>query len=45
MVIKDVLKVLDTFGPFDTQLEFDNSGLLIGNQNSPVSKIAIALDY
>ena len=44
MVIKDVLKVLDAFGPFDTQLEFDNSGLLIGNQNSPVSKIAIALD-
>ncbi|MEE1187179.1 MAG: Nif3-like dinuclear metal center hexameric protein [Acutalibacteraceae bacterium] len=44
MTVKDVLTVLDNFAPFDTQLDFDNSGLLVGNENDSVTKIGIALD-
>lgn len=40
----DVYTAIDKFAPFDTQLGFDNAGLLIGDMNDDVSRIAIALD-
>lgn len=40
----DVYDLLDSFAPFATQLEFDNSGLLVGGRETAVSGIAVCLD-
>ena len=42
--VLDVYEAIDRFAPFNTQLDFDNSGLLIGNKSNAVNKVAIALD-
>lgn len=42
--VKDILNFIDTLAPFDTQEEWDNSGLLVGNDNANVTKILFALD-
>ena len=42
--VKDIYNFLDSFAPFNTQAEWDNSGLLVGNENSVVNKIIFALD-
>ena len=42
--VKDIYNFLDLFAPFNTQAEWDNSGLLVGNENSVVNKIIFALD-
>lgn len=44
MVIKEIYDYIDSFAPFDSQCEWDNSGLLIGNLNNEISKIGFALD-
>lgn len=44
MTVFDIYKFLDAFCPFSTACEWDNSGLLIGNKNAPVTKAIIALD-
>ncbi len=42
--IKDILNFTETFAPLDTQMEFDNSGLLIGSDHTEVTKAIVALD-
>ena len=42
--VKDIYKFIDKIAPFNTQEEWDNSGLLVGNENQNVNKIMFALD-
>ena len=42
--VRDIYNYIDSFAPFNTQAEWDNSGLLVGNENSVVNKIVFALD-
>ena len=42
--VKDIYNFLDSIAPFDTQCEWDNSGLLIGSEDAEVKKIAFCLD-
>lgn len=42
--VRDIYNFIDLLAPFNTQAEWDNSGLLVGNENSVVNKIIFALD-
>ncbi|HTN44981.1 MAG TPA: Nif3-like dinuclear metal center hexameric protein [Flavipsychrobacter sp.] len=42
--VKDIMKVLDAFAPLQYQESYDNSGLQVGNSNSPVSGVLVSLD-
>lgn len=42
--VKEIYNFLNTICPFDTAMEFDNVGLLVGDFNNTVNKILIALD-
>jgi len=42
--VRDVYEIINAFAPFDTQMGFDNSGLLAGNMSRAVSGILCALD-
>lgn len=42
--VKDIYDYIDLIAPFDTQEEWDNSGLLVGDENVEVTKILFALD-
>lgn len=42
--VSDIFDFINLIAPFDTQAEWDNSGLLIGNKERIVSKIAVCLD-
>ena len=42
--VKDVYNFIDKIAPFNTQEEWDNAGLLVGNENQSVNKILFALD-
>ena len=42
--VKDVLNYINSFAPFDFQPQWDNSGLLIGDENAEVKKAAFCLD-
>ena len=42
--IGEIYQAIDTFAPFDTQMDFDNSGLLIGASSDPVTGVLVALD-
>lgn len=42
--VKDIYKFIDSFAPFVTQEDWDNSGLLVGDENATVNKILFALD-
>ena len=42
--VKDIYNFIDSFAPFNTQEEWDNSGLLVGDENAKVTKILFALD-
>lgn len=42
--IKDIYREIDALAPFDSALEFDNSGFLIGDCNREVKKVLITLD-
>ncbi len=42
--VKDVFDYINTIAPFETQCEWDNSGLLVGNAENEVSKIGVVLD-
>lgn len=41
---KDIYKYIDSIAPFDTQCEWDNSGLLIGSKDADIKKIGFSLD-
>lgn len=42
--VKDIYNFIDKIAPFSTQEEWDNSGLLVGDENKEISKILFALD-
>lgn len=42
--VKDIYNYIDSIAPFSTQEEWDNSGLLVGDENKEVNKILFALD-
>lgn len=44
VTVRDVYDCIDAFAPFSTQMDFDNSGLLVGDPDRPVQKIAVCLD-
>ena len=44
MTVRDVLDWLDRFAPFESQEEYDNSGLLMGDPAAEVTRILFALD-
>lgn len=42
--VKDFYEYLNALAPFETQEDWDNSGMLIGDMNAEVTKAAIVLD-
>jgi len=42
--VKDFYEYLNGIAPFETQEEWDNSGMLVGDMNAEVEKAAIVLD-
>ncbi len=42
--IKDILNYSETFAPLNSAMEFDNVGLLVGDENTSVSKVIVCLD-
>ena len=44
VTIQQVYERLNTWAPFETQMDFDNAGLLVGRRNQSVTRILAALD-
>ncbi len=44
MKLKQLLKTLDEISPFETQAEWDNSGLCVGDENQEIEHIYLSLD-
>lgn len=44
MRLGEILAILDTIAPFDTAEEWDNVGLLVGDQSDEIESILVALD-
>ena len=42
--VKGIYQAVDRWAPFATQMDFDNSGLLVGRGGRTVTKILVALD-
>lgn len=42
--VTEIYQYLDTLAPFSIQMDFDNSGFLVGRGEAEVSKIMVALD-
>ncbi len=42
--VKDFYDYLNNIAPFETQEDWDNSGMLVGDMNADVKKVAVALD-
>ena len=42
--VKDVYDILDKFCPFNTAMDFDNVGILVGKPSEPVKNILVSLD-
>ena len=42
--VKDIFEFIDSLAPFSTQCDWDNSGMLVGDRNKMVRKIAVVLD-
>ena len=42
--VKEVYRKLDGWAPFETQMSFDNSGLLVGRVDREVKSVLVALD-
>ncbi len=43
-MVKDIFEYINTIAPFERQCEWDNSGLIVGDKNTEVSKIGVVLD-
>ncbi|MBQ5563852.1 MAG: Nif3-like dinuclear metal center hexameric protein, partial [Clostridia bacterium] len=41
---KNIFDFINSFAPFETQMSFDNSGLLIGDKNAVSDKVIVTLD-
>ena len=44
VTVQQVYERLNAWAPFETQMDFDNAGLLVGRRNRPVTRILTALD-
>ncbi len=44
MFIKDIIKIIEDIAPIHLKEDFDNIGLLIGNEEERINKILLALD-
>ena len=44
MTVQEIYDLIDRTAPFDTQMESDNSGFLVGNVSQEVNSILFALD-
>ncbi|MDR2353415.1 MAG: Nif3-like dinuclear metal center hexameric protein [Deltaproteobacteria bacterium] len=44
MLVFDILKILEKIAPYSLALDWDNSGLQVGDINAEVKKLAISLD-
>ena len=44
MTVQQIYDIIQEVAPFETQAEFDNSGLLIGDPNQDVTDVLFALD-
>ncbi|MBQ4443561.1 MAG: Nif3-like dinuclear metal center hexameric protein [Clostridia bacterium] len=44
MTVKDVYDLIDAFAPFDSQADFDHSGLQAGDFDAPVTGVVVAVD-
>lgn len=42
--VKDILNFIDSFAPYDTACEWDNTGFCVGDINAEIKKIVFALD-
>lgn len=42
--VKEIYQKLDSWAPFETQMGFDNAGLLVGHEDREVTGILVALD-
>ena len=42
--VKDIYNYIDSFAPFEKSMEFDNTGILIGDENCEVKTVLVALD-
>jgi dinuclear metal center YbgI/SA1388 family protein len=42
--IRDIYRFIDEIAPFNTQMDFDNSGLLVGDINKSVKRVILSLD-
>lgn len=42
--VKDFYRYIDSVAPFETQLDFDNTGLLVGRWDAQVDRALVALD-
>lgn len=44
MTVKDILAAVDAIAPFRLTMDFDNTGLLVGDPDAPVQSVLLALD-
>ena len=42
--IKDIYQYIDSLAPFETQMDFDNAGLLVGRECANVETVLVSLD-
>ena len=42
--VGEIYQEIDRWAPFATAMEFDNPGLLVGDPETPVEKVLLALD-
>ena len=42
--VKDIYEFINSIAPFDSQMPWDNSGLILGDMNREVTKIGVVLD-
>lgn len=42
--VRDIYRAIDAFAPFETAMQGDNAGLLIGRMDAPVDTVMTALD-
>ena len=42
--VNEVYQLIDNFAPFETQMDFDNAGFLVGRGYSAVERVLVALD-
>lgn len=42
--VLDIFEFIDGFAPFDSAMDFDNVGILVGNDQAPVKRCLLALD-